>query len=159
MPFLAALAINDKGKEHLEAGRDMKCSNFKGLYMETDRCIYLPRTHIYLYMCCMRIHTRRSGSQAVQLLVQTHHARLAAVGEVLGHQGLCKEWYRGVVKELCALQLYSKWRGSCSPGAVGTEDPLWRHLWMCRGHRASNEIGSPPWQVTRPPVVKRLSLH
>lgn len=158
MPFLA-LAINENGKEHLEAGGGMKCSNFKGLYMETDRCKYLPRTHIYLYMCCVHIHTRHSGSQAVQLPVQTHHAWLAVVGEVLGHRGLCKEWHRGVVKELCALQLFSKWRGSCFPGAVGTEDPLWQHPWTCRGHRDSNEIGSPPLWVTRPPVVKRLSLH
>lgn len=48
MPFLA-LAINDKGKEHLEAGGDMKCSDFKRLYTKTDRCAHLSHARISIH--------------------------------------------------------------------------------------------------------------
>lgn len=83
----------------------MKCSNFKRLYMETDRCIYLPHTHICLYLCCMHTHTRYSGRRAVQLPVQIHGAWPAAVGEVLGHRGCSGsgtgEWLRSCVLSGC----------------------------------------------------------
>lgn len=78
----------------------MKCSNFKRLCMETDRCMPFSHTYMYLYLCCMRVHTY-SGRQAVQLPVWLHDAQLAVVGEVPGHEGCAGsgkgEWLRSCV--------------------------------------------------------------
>lgn len=65
----------------------MKCSNFRRLCMETDRCMHLSHMHTYLYVRCVHIYMMYSGSQAVQLPVWIHDGRPAAVGEVPGHPG------------------------------------------------------------------------
>lgn len=134
MPFLA-LAMNENGKEHLEAGGGMKCSNFKGLYTETD--VHISLAHISISICavCTYIQGTQVAKQCSSLCRHT----------MPGWQ----RWEKCWDTEGCARSGTGEWLKSCvlSSCSANGEAAVLQVLWALRilcgsilGHTEDTEI-------------------